>query len=123
MEEYIRHGIGAARPYLYGDEATLRVIEAFGAQVVERVGGHAELRVGDSMLVVEVSEEWPDTQPRQSIYVYVGDVDLTYGHAVAAGANSVAEPTDKPYAERACTLRDTFGNTFYLSTYIGPHAP
>ena len=123
VEEYIRHGIGAARPYLYGDEATILIIEALGGSVVERIGGHVEARIGDSMLVVETRRDWPATQPRQCVYVYVGDVDATYAAAVREGAISEVEPMDKPYAERACTLRDTFGNTWYVATYTGPHAP
>lgn len=123
MEEYIRHGIGAVRPYLYGLESTIELVEALGGAVVERIGGHVELRVGDSMLVVEVRDDWPATQARQSVYVYVGDVDATYTAALRAGATSDVEPSDKPYAERACTLRDPFGNTWYIATYVGPHAP
>ena len=123
MEEYIRNGIGAVRPYLYGLESTLTVLEALGGSIEERMGGHVEVRLGDSMLVVEVRDDWPPTQVRQSVYIYVGDVDTSYAAAVREGATSVAAPLDKPYAERTCTLTDAFGNTLYVATYTGPHAP
>jgi PhnB protein len=35
------------------------------------------------------------------------------------GATSVSAPENKPYQERACGVRDSFGNTWYISTYIG----
>jgi len=117
MADHIRHGFGAARPYLYGDQSTIDVILAIGGTQVEDASGHRELRVGDSMIVVEVRSNWPATQARQSVYVYVPDVDAAHAAAVASGASSVETPADKPYKERASTIRDGFGNTWYLSTY------
>jgi PhnB protein len=120
---HVRHGMGAARPYVYCALATWTLVrEAFGAVEVERhVFGpqamHVEARLGDSMLVLEASDP-PD--PRGfpgSVYVYVPDVDAAHRRAVELGAQSVAAPQDKPYQERQAAVRDSFGNVWWISTY------
>ena len=97
--------------------------EVFGGEELERIesggGFHIEAKVGDAILVLETRENWPATQLRQSTYVYVPDVDAAFARAVAGGADVIAPPEDKPYQERACALRDGFGNTWYVSTYVG----
>jgi uncharacterized glyoxalase superfamily protein PhnB len=37
----------------------------------------------------------------------------------AYAPQSVSSPQDKSYAERSCGLRDSFGNTWYVSTFKG----
>ena len=122
--KHIRHGVGTVRPYLYGrlDMAEM-VKRAFGAVELERlpVGGgfHIEAKIGDSMVVMELSDPpHPGGKPA-SIYVYVDDVDAAYNRAIAAGATSIAAPEDKPYQERAAGVKDSFGNVWYIATYTG----
>lgn len=123
-QAHIRHGIGSVRPYIYGGIDVIDFIrETFTAEVVERLpagpnGFHVEFRVGDSVLVLEAGE-FGDNRPRSSIYVYVPDVDATYQRAIRAGAESVSKPEDKRYQERVAGVHDSFGNTWYISTYTG----
>jgi PhnB protein len=124
MNEHIRHGIGSVRPYLYGDRSVASFIAAaFAGEELERLesggGAHVEIRVGDSVLVLEEGDNWPTSHPRQSTYVYVSDVDAAFARALAFGAEAISPPEDKPYRERACGLRDGYGNTWYVATYIG----
>jgi PhnB protein len=123
MAKHIRHGVGALRPYIYGDASTRALILAIGGEVVEDLvgpkGSHLEARVGDSMIVVEERADWPATQARSSMYAYVPDVDAAYAAALKAGAQTINAPEDKPYQERAGGVRDGFGNTWYLATYTG----
>jgi uncharacterized glyoxalase superfamily protein PhnB len=46
----------------------------------------------------------------------VGDA---YERALEAGGTSHAEPEDKPYDERTGAIKDSFGNTWWISTYTG----
>jgi uncharacterized glyoxalase superfamily protein PhnB len=117
---YVRHGRGAARAYVHArrDAVTL-CTAAFGAEVLEEEGGHVELAIGDSVLVIEAGEEFPGDPGPCSVYVYVPDVDVAYEKALAAGATSLQPPADKPYKERQCGLKDAFGNTWWVSTYTG----
>lgn len=125
MTVHIRHGKGSVRPYLYGPPELLDlVLYAFGATVLERTangaeGEHVELALGDSVLVIETGWSFSSDPTKASVYVYVPDVDAAYGRALAQGATPLAAPADKPYAERAAGFIDQFGNTWYISTYVG----
>jgi len=122
--KHIRHGVGSVRPYLYGPLDMLELVKrAFGAVELERLeagkGFHVEAKIGDSMIVMEVSDPpHPGGKPA-SVYVYIDDVDAAYQRALAAGATSVAAPEDKPYQERAAGVKDSFGNTWWIATYTG----
>ena len=59
--KHIRHGVGSVRPYLYGRLDMLELVKlAFGAVELERnevsKGFHVEAKIGDSMVVMEVSD-------------------------------------------------------------------
>jgi PhnB protein len=125
-QAHIRHGIGSVRPYLYGHlDLPEFVKKVFGAEELERLpvgrkGVHVESRIGDSTVVIEAGEHPPERlQLRSSIYVYVEDVDAAYKRALELGATSIDPPQDKPYQERACGVKDSFGNTWYIATYRG----
>ncbi|MGE5334749.1 MAG: VOC family protein [Nitrososphaerota archaeon] len=123
-QTYIRHGFGAARPYLYGNaDLPDFVRQVFGAEEVERAGNgdegaHVEMKIGDSVLVLETGVTH-ETATRASVYVYVPDVDAAYQRALRLGATSVAEPADKPYMDRNAGVKDSFGNTWWIGTHIG----
>jgi PhnB protein len=122
---YIRHGFGAARPYVYGHLGLEDLLEhALGAVELERqeMGSgsfHIEVGIGDSVVVLETGEP-PAEATRASIYIYVEDVDEAYRRALDRGATSLAQPEDKPYQERAAGVRDSFGNTWWIATFKQP---
>ena len=123
VNTHIRYGTGAVRPYLYGHlDLVDFVMHVFGAEELERVesrkGFHIEVKIGDSVVVLEVGEP-PTTATRASVYVYVPDVDAAYDRAIQAGATSLAKPADKPYQERGAGILDSFGNTWWIATYTG----
>ncbi|MFN3325909.1 MAG: VOC family protein [Bryobacteraceae bacterium] len=121
---HVRHGFGAARPYLHGyldlpDFAR----EVFGAVEIERhefspTSWHVESRIGDSVVVIEAGDPPHPAATKASVYVYVEDVDAVYRRALDFGAISVEAPEDKPYNERSAGVRDSFGNIWWISTYI-----
>src|SRR5271167_1749840 len=123
--KHIRHGVGSVRPYLYGHLDMLELVRrAFGAVELERLeagnkGFHVEAKIGDSMIVMEVSDPPHPSAKPASIYVYVDDVDAAYQRALASGATSITAPEDKPYQERAAGVKDSFGNIWYIATYTG----
>lgn len=123
---HIRHGFGAVRPYLYGGYELPDFLKSvFGAQEIERheVPGkrqaHVEVRVGDSVIIVEAGgAPVCGEAPSASVYVYVDDVDAAYTRALEVGATTVEPPSDKPYGERSCGVRDPSGNTWWVSQLI-----
>lgn len=124
--KHIRDGMGAARPYLYGNAALVRLLTiGLEGEITGRhetpIGAHIEVKLGDGYIIVESSENFPDSMEltQASIYVYVPDVDAAYERLMGLGAMSVSAPEDKPYAERQCGVKDGMGNTWWVSTYIG----
>ncbi|MBV9295495.1 MAG: VOC family protein, partial [Acidobacteriaceae bacterium] len=79
---------------------------------------HATIEIYGATL--EIDEAQGDIQPTPSyLHVYVPDTDALYAQAVAAGAKSVTAPYTAPYGDRAASITDPFGNTWFLATYIG----
>jgi PhnB protein len=113
------------RPYLYGKLDLLDFVQrTFEAEILERhefsaTSFHVEARIGDSVVVMEASDPPEATAAASSVYVYVEDVDETYRRALEAGGFAVSEPEDKPYDERSAGVMDSFGNTWWISTFTG----
>jgi len=82
----------------------------FDASGQERAEAPAEIKIGDSMIIVSDGGGKRDPTPA-FLYVYVQDADETYRRAIASGAESIEEPTDMPYADRRATVRDPWVNT------------
>ncbi|MGE3076987.1 MAG: VOC family protein [Dehalococcoidia bacterium] len=88
--------------------------EAFGATGEYVEGRPAELKIGDSMVMVSgvgVREARP-----ASLYLYVEDADATFGKAVAAGAEVIEAMRDTPYGDRRGMVRDGGGNVWQIAT-------
>ena len=124
---YVRNGIGAVRPYVYGPASLLKLItEAFGGEVLGSSpdGGEVEVRIGDSVVALALGNQFPaGVATIASIYVYVADADAAYAAALAAGAVPISPPEDKPYDERQGTVQDGFGNVWHIATYTGDAPP
>jgi PhnB protein len=127
--EHVRHGFGSVRPYVHGHlELWDLVRDAFDAVEIERhefgpKSFHVEARIGDSVIVLELGDPPSPSGAPGSIYVYVPDVDVAYRRALERGASSIAAPENKPYEERTAGVRDSFGNTWWISTYRGSVDP
>lgn len=77
------------------------------------VGRPAEVRIGDSLVMVTPTDE-RELFPA-FLYVYVEDADLVYRRALDAGAVSLEAPLDTPYGDRRAMVRDPFGNVFQIA--------
>jgi PhnB protein len=94
----------------------------FDAEVVERLErpdgavGHAEVRIGDSMLMIGEPSDPAQAMPTM-LYVYVTDADATYQRALAGGAVSLQAPADQFYGDRNAGVQDPFGNRWWLATH------
>ena len=87
--------------------------------------GHAELELGDS--VIMLSDEHPDIGvlgPKSiggtpvAISVYVEDVDAVYDAALAAGATSVQPVENQFYGDRSGQFDDPFGHRWNVATHV-----
>ena len=64
---YVRHGRGAARPYVHAHADAVELCKAaFDAEVIVEAmrGPHVELGIADSVIVIEVGETFPATPAR-----------------------------------------------------------
>jgi uncharacterized glyoxalase superfamily protein PhnB len=95
----------------FGGEETLRHKDDKG-----RVS-HAEVRVGNSMLMIgQARDQW--TPKPAMFYLYVEDVDATYKRAVEAGAKPIQEPTNQAYGDRTGGVEDSLGNQWWVGTHV-----
>jgi uncharacterized glyoxalase superfamily protein PhnB len=123
---YVSPGLRAVTPYLHpvGTPAYIEFLKAaFDAQQEARFEdpdgrvAHARLRIGDS--AIEMGEAHGVYQPvAVALHVYLPDVDAVYRRAIAAGAKAVSEPADMSYGDRAATITDPIGNTWFIATRI-----
>ena len=90
----------------------------FGASGEVHPGRPAEIRIGDSLVLVTSTAE-REVFPA-FLYVYVDDADETYRRALRAGAVSLEEPRDPPYGDRRAMVRDAFGNVFQIAHRDAP---
>jgi len=135
----IPQGYHTVTPYLTVNDAA-RAIDfykhAFGAQEVVRMPGppgkigHAELRIGDSMIML--ADEMPGAGCRSpqtlggsavNIFLYVTDVDSVYKQAVAAGAKVETALADMFWGDRYGRVTDPFGHSWSLATHKEDVAP
>ena len=88
----------------------------FHARGEFRSGLPAEMRIGDSVVMVSGGDGLRDPMPA-FLYVYVDDTDSTYQRAVAVDAASLEEPADMPYGDRRAMVRDAWGNIWQIATH------
>ena len=129
----IPEGYHSVTPYLIVDDADAAIDfykRAFGAEEMFRMPmggkiGHAELRIGDS--VVMLADEFPEMGhlgprsrggPTASIVLYLDDVDRAFVRATDAGGTEVRAPTTQFWGDRMGTLSDPFGHQWSLATHV-----
>jgi len=133
----IPEGYHAVTPFLVLKDAH-RAIEfykrAFGAEERFRMPtpdgkvAHAELQIGDSVVMLSEAIQEPVTSA--SMYLYVPNVDAVCQRAVAAGAEAAMPPTDMFWGDRFGRVVDPFGVRWGIATHkedlspqeIGRHA-
>jgi PhnB protein len=131
--KHIPDGYHAVTPYLIvpgADRLIEFMKEVFGATERMRmpgpngVVGHAEMEIGDSVVMVADSAAADNNRVMPAmINLYVEDCDAAYKAAMAAGAISEREPADQFYGDRNAGVRDPFGNMWFISTHVEDVAP
>jgi len=134
MAKAIPDGYHTATPYLIIKGASQAIDfykNAFGATELFRMDGpegrigHAEIKIGDS--VIMLADEAPDMgyrSPRSlggaavSTMLYVEDVDERFNRAVAAGAKVQRPLANQFYGDRSGTIEDPFGHVWTIATHV-----
>jgi PhnB protein len=121
----IREGFHTVTPYLIVQEAAELidfVKRAFGAEELYRgtgsAGGiHAEVRIGDSMVMIGGGAALQHPSTPTGLHLYVPNADAVYERALQAGAFSLHAPVDQDYGDREASVRDQSGNHWYIATH------
>ena len=130
----IPEGYRTVTPYLAVEDAA-RAIEyykrAFGAKERLRMDapdgkiGHAELEIGDSLVMLSDPFPQASTQPPKelggtssSVFLYVEDVDAVVKKAVDEGATVAMEVADQFWGDRFGTVTDPFGHVWSIATHV-----
>jgi PhnB protein len=130
----IPDGYHSITPYLIVDGAA-RAIDfykaAFGAVELLRFPGpdgkigHAELRIGDSVIMLADPSEASNARPPGAfggspitLMLYVEAVDDVVARAVAQGATIVRPLADQFYGDRTGGISDPFGHQWHVATHI-----
>lgn len=92
--------------------------------------GHAELEIGDSVLML--ADAFPEMDIRSpsaiggtpvAIGLYLPDVDAVVARAVDAGAKILSPLTNQFYGDRSAKIRDAFGHIWHVATHIEDVSP
>ena len=129
----IPKGYHSVTPYLIIKDAA-RAIDfyknVFDAKELVRMAdptgkvGHAEIKIGDSMIMLaDEHAEMGHRSPQSlggspvGIHLYLEDSDATVEKAVAAGAKLERPVQDQFYGDRSGQITDPFGHVWTVSTH------
>jgi uncharacterized glyoxalase superfamily protein PhnB len=88
----------------------------FGAVGEARSGARAEMKIGDSIVMVSGGGGVRQVFPA-FLYVFVEGVDAPYQRAIVSGAQSIEEPKETPYGDRRATVQNQWGNMRQIATH------
>jgi PhnB protein len=132
----IPEGYSTVVPYISvkgASDAIAYYKKAFGAEELVRMPmpdgqvGHAELKIGDSILMLADEMDHPDAiakSPRtlggvtSGLCLYVEDADAVFNRAVEAGGKVRRPLTNQFYGDRSGTVEDPFGQVWTISTHV-----
>jgi PhnB protein len=130
----VPEGYNTATPYLAVEDAAEAIEyykKAFGAKERVRMDapggkiGHAELEIGDSLVMLADPFPQASTRPPKelggttaSIFLYVEDVDAVVKQAVDAGATVTMEVADQFWGDRFGSITDPFGHLWSIATHV-----
>ena len=135
----VPEGYHSVTPYLVLRQASDAIEfykKAFGAAEVFRMPGpggaiaHAEIRIGDSQIMMsEENAEMGAQSPQAlggspaSLFLYVEDVDAAYKQALDAGATATMPPQDMFWGDRYGKLVDPYGHEWSIATHVEDVTP
>jgi PhnB protein len=121
-------------PYLYIDGAGTAIdfyCSVLGAHERMRMPapdgkiGHAELEIGDSVIMLADANPEMDVRSPKSIggtpialHVYVDDADSVFGQAIEAGAKQLRPVENQFYGDRSGQFEDPFGHRWSVATHV-----
>jgi uncharacterized glyoxalase superfamily protein PhnB len=121
----VPEGYHTVTPWIIGrdTDGLIRFLaEVFGAEEIGRMTdeagdiGHAEVRIGDSVVMMFDKRDWPATPG--FLRLYVEDAQAAHDRAVAAGGTSVTRPTHLFWGDIVGRIADPFGNLYWVQQHV-----
>ena|SRR5476651_1860706 len=123
----IPEGYGTYTPYYVVDGAAdfieflknaFGAVESFRMPMPGGKLGHAEVRVGSSMIML--ADGSPPEHPHRQMngMLYVEDCDAVFKRALAAGGKEARPLADQFYGDRTGGLTDKWGNYWTIATHV-----
>ncbi|WP_240629852.1 VOC family protein [Specibacter cremeus] len=119
-------GYTTAAPWIVTDDtgalldfitAAFEGIELARVAVEDGSIGHAEIRVGDTVLLAfDRRADWP-VMP-SLLRIFVPDADAAFARATASGARIVTELSNSAWGDRGGRVRDPFGNIWWVMSHV-----
>lgn len=93
--------------------------------------GHAELKIGDSVVMLADSFDGAESAPTPvalggspvTLMVYVEDVDDVFARALKAGAKEIVPVQDQFYGDRSGQFEDPFGHRWNVASHVEDVSP
>src|SRR3954469_8465503 len=126
MAKAIPDGYTAVTPYLIVKDVKAQLefcIRAFGATVHMKMQmpdgsiGHCDVSINGAHVMMGQARPPQHQAMPCMIHLYVEDVDALHARALAAGGTPDMPVMDHFYGDRAGSVKDSNGNTWYLSTH------
>jgi PhnB protein len=95
--------------------------KAFGAEERGRMAApdgsiaHAEMKIGDSIIMI--SDAVMNSPTQASLHLYVENCDAAWDRAIKAGAKVVTPIADQFWGDRYGVLSDAWGNRWGIATH------
>ena len=135
----VPQGYHNVTPYLLikgASDAIAFYVRVFGAEEIIRLTapdgriGHAEIRIGES--VIMIADEHPEMDflgPQSrggttvSLLIYVDNADDTFKEALLAGAKELRPLCDQFYGDRSGSITDPWGHVWSIATRLEKITP
>lgn len=120
----VPQGYHTITPFLnlkQADQAIAFYKKALGAEEKSRMPGpdgkvmHAELQIGDSIIMLSEAMREPPSQ--SSLHIYVADADALFQRAIAAGAKVKMPIDDMFWGDRYGMVTDPYGISWGIATH------
>ncbi|MDN2565879.1 VOC family protein [Tistrella sp. BH-R2-4] len=118
-------GYASVAPWIIGKD-TVRLMsflsEAFDAEDLGSFQnpdgsiGHAEMRIGNTIILMFDMRDWPPTPA--FLRLFVEDAEELFKRAVAAGAQPITQVTHLAFGDKVGRVRDPYGNVWWLQQRV-----
>lgn len=106
--------VAGAADFISFTQKVFGATEKFKSMRDEQIIMHAEVSIGDSVIMLADTTEQFAVQ-NAGMFVYVDDCDKVFKKALDNGAAVLMEPADQPYG-RSGGVKDAFGNTWWITS-------